>query len=238
MPETVIVLPTYNEAANIGRTVREVYAALPDCRIIVVDDNSPDGTAAVVRTLMPEFPTLSLHLREKKAGLGAAYKDILSRLQHDASVRYVIHMDVDGSHEAAEIPRVLEKLASYDFVVGSRYVQGGSVEGWERNRKLLSRFGNIYARTIAGIPLKDVSSGFIGMRRSLLERVDFKRLSGTGYAYLMEFKHECTVRLHARAYELPIHFKPRREGESKMTFGVIREGLLLPLKIRFGIGRK
>ena len=106
------------------------------------------------------------------------------------------------------------------------------MEGWELRRRLLSRVGNAYARIVAGIPLRDVSSGFVAIRKALLDQVDFARLSSAGYAYQMEFKYECVVRLRARAFEHPIHFKPRREGESKISMGVVAEGLMLPLWIR------
>jgi dolichol-phosphate mannosyltransferase len=232
MTDTIVVLPTYNEAGNIERTVREVFAALPHARIVVVDDSSPDGTGLIVSLLQKEFPALQLHTRLATEGLGAAYKDILSRLQSDPSVNALVHLDVDGSHESCEIGHMLSLLERYDLVIGSRYVSGGSVKGWELTRRLLSRLGNAYARIVTGIPLHDVSSGFIAIRKALLDQVDFARLSGTGYAYQMEFKYECVVRLHARAFEHPIHFKPRREGESKISMTVVAEGFMLPVWIR------
>lgn len=233
MDGDVVVLPTYNEAGNIEATVRAVFGVLPQVRVVVVDDNSPDGTADIVERLAKEFSNLTLYKRIKKAGLGAAYKDILSKLQQDPSVGRVVHMDADGSHNPSYLPDILKALKTHDLVIGSRYVAGGGVRGWEKSRIAISWGGNLYARTIAGLPLRDVSSGFMGMRKELLERINFEHLSGQGYAYLMEFKYYCTKVLGCSVVEIPIRFLPRREGESKLTLSIAGEGLMLPLRLLF-----
>jgi hypothetical protein len=182
---------------------------------------------------MRELPSLSLHRREKKEGHGAAYKDILQRLRADPSVEKVVHMDADGSHGPEYLPRIFKELDAYELVSGSRYVPGGGVDGWSWHRVLVSRVGNWYIRTFAPIAVRDVSGGFLGMRRSLLQRIPFERLSGDSYGYMIEFKYYCVRALRVPIREIPIHFKPRREGESKMTLKILFEEGMLPFKIFF-----
>ena len=225
----IVVIPTYNEKENIGIIIPEICAVVPDAHIVVVDDNSPDATAEKVRELMRDLPQLSLVERKKKEGLGAAYKDILSRLAHDRNVRNVITMDADGSHDPKYIPDLLRSLRAYDLAIGSRYVRGGGVATWERWRMLLSKFGNLYARTLTRMQLWDLTAGFIGVRRELLEKVDFAKIGSGGYAYQIEFKVRSVREYGARACEIPIMFHERREGESKLSRQIIREGIRLPI---------
>lgn len=231
MNADVVILPTYNEAANIEQSIRDVYRYVPGVTIVVVDDNSPDGTADVVRGLTAEFPTLIIYVRAKKEGLGAAYKDILGQLQTNTAVRKIVHMDADGSHDPAYLPQMFECLEREELVSGSRYVRGGGVDGWAWHRVLISRVGNWYLRTLAPIPVRDVSGGFLAMRRTLLEKIPFHILSGDSYGYMIEFKYYCVRALKIHIHEIPIHFKPRREGESKMTLKILFEEGLLPFKI-------
>ena len=142
-------------------------------------------------------------------------------------------MDADGSHNPKHIQEIREKLQSHDLVVGSRYVYGGGVAEWEYWRMLFSKFGNLYARVLTRTSIHDLTAGFIGVRRELLQKIDFAHIGSGGYAYQIEFKVYCVRRLHARVCEVPIMFQNRREGESKLSNHIIREGIRVPLKIFF-----
>jgi dolichol-phosphate mannosyltransferase len=227
----VVVLPTYNESTNVATLVREIFSLVPTIHILVVDDNSPDGTAGEVRRLQKEFPQLSLLERPGKQGLGEAYKDALSRLSQDQDIRAIVTMDADGSHGPQYLIPMLAQIKDYDLVVGSRYIRGGGVSGWERWRLMLSSGGNIYSRLLTGLPVHDLTAGFVAFRRSLVERMDFSQIGSAGYAYQIEFKFYAINRLRARVTEVPIIFFQRRGGESKISNQIVVEGLKTPLKI-------
>ena len=234
----VIVIPTYNEKDTIKYILQELRILYPEIRIIVVDDSSPDGTGDIVKELMSNNNLLELFVRDKKTGLGDAYKYVLERIKNDEKIRYIFTMDADGSHN----PKYIEDMRSFlnynDLVVGSRYVKGGGVENWEKWRLLLSRFGNIYSRFFTGVPINDLTAGYVGMKRSLLANMDFSKLHSAGYAYQIEFKCYCFYKLKANISEIPIVFKSRRGGESKLSNQIINEGVLTPIRILWKVIKK
>jgi dolichol-phosphate mannosyltransferase len=229
MSKSVVLTPTYNERENIALIVPEIFARCPDVHVLVIDDSSPDGTADVVREMMKQYKNLSLLSRPRKQGLGEAYKAGMEKVLVDADVERVITMDADGSHDAEYLPALIS--AAEDLAIGSRYVRGGSIENWEKWRYALSAGGNLYARTLTGLPIMDLTSGFMSYRASKLRQVDFSQIHASGYAFLMEMKFAMVRTLHGSAKEVPIIFRSRREGESKISRHIISEGLKTPLKL-------
>jgi dolichol-phosphate mannosyltransferase len=234
--KTVIVIPTYNEKENIGPLLEKIFTLLPEVFILVVDDNSPDKTAETVREKQKKFSHLFLLVREKKEGLGKAYVDAFSRVIKDSEVDKVVMMDADFSHDPERLPAFLAAAAQSDIVVGSRYVKGGGTVGWELWRRILSRFGNFYARLITGMPLADLTGGFNLMAADFLRRINLEGLDMSGYAFIMEIKSSLFI-AGAKFYEVPIIFRNRREGESKISSHIIREGVIAPWKIRAKINK-
>lgn len=231
MDRTLIILPTYNERGNIISITEKIFHVLPTVRILVVDDNSPDGTAEVVRSLAEKNPNIELLSRQGKEGLGKAYLSAFRHVLDRADIDFIVTMDADHSHDPVYLPAMLEAAKENDVVVGSRYCKGGGTEGWELWRVILSRFGNLYARSVTRTPVGDMTAGFIVVRTSFLRTVPLERIELAGYAFLMELKY-LLWRLGARMAEVPIVFKNRREGESKITNHIIREGLIAPWRLR------
>ncbi|MGB0757171.1 MAG: polyprenol monophosphomannose synthase [Patescibacteria group bacterium] len=230
--QDIVVIPTYNERNNIRVIVDEILDAYDNLQVMVVDDSSPDGTADVVRQLESKYPgQVELLLRKEKNGLGEAYKDALLRIQKRPEIRYVFTMDADGSHSPKYLATMRESLRDHDLVVGSRYITDGGVAEWETWRKALSYYGNKYSSIVTGVPIADLTAGFIGMRKSMLDNVDFGEFTSSGYAYQIEFKSHCFINKGARVTEIPITFLSRREGESKLSHQIIHEGVLTPVKI-------
>lgn len=228
----IILIPTYNERENIEEIITRVFKAVPECFVFVIDDNSPDRTAEIVLNLIKKYPSLSIINRKEKSGLGAAYKETLKTLVNDQTIRSITTMDADGSHNPDYLPILLDKIKQYDLVIGSRYVKGGEVENWVFWRKCLSYFGNLYSRILTGSKINDMTSGFMCVRRKLLEKIDFEKMSAAGYAYQIEFKNACS-NFTSNICEIPIIFEERREGQSKISSNIITEGLLTPIKILF-----
>ena len=234
MRKTCIIIPTYNERENIAPALLASYKHVPDTHVLVIDDNSPDGTADVVRAEQKRFPRLSLVVREQDRGLGRAYCDGFKNVLDNDDIDVVVTMDADLSHDVAEVPHMLRLLErGYDVVIGSRYVPGGRTENWDWRRKLLSRSANIYARTILGIPIHDLTAGFHCFRKELLRAIDVNSMQSDGYAFQIELKWRF-FRLGARMAEHPIVFHERREGKSKLDRGVVWEALWIPWRLRFG----
>lgn len=231
MQKTVILIPTYNERENIALLIPEIFFAHPELFVLVIDDNSPDGTATVVHNLQEKYPHLSLLSRPLKQGLGVAYKAGMGEVLSDPEVRKVITMDADGSHAVEYLSLLLEKSAHYDLVIGSRYVKGGGIESWEKWRYMLSSWGNRYSRSITLLPVYDLTAGFMCFNADLLRQMDLSRIGASGYAFLMELKFNAIVELKARVVEVPIIFMSRREGESKISRHIIREGLKTPWRL-------
>ncbi|MEK7125592.1 MAG: polyprenol monophosphomannose synthase [Patescibacteria group bacterium] len=227
----VILLPTYNERENIKIIIPEVLRLWPRIFILVIDDNSPDGTAQSARSLMNEYPQVSLLQRQNKTGLGAAYIEAMQQVIQDKEVRFIITMDADGSHAPRYLKDFLAYGSEYDLIIGSRYVRGGGVAHWEAWRKLLSRFGNIYARLLAGLPVRDCTSGFMCIKRDILARARLHDISSVGYSFLIELKFQLINILGARVKEVPIVFQSRQEGESKISNQIISEGMKAPWRL-------
>jgi dolichol-phosphate mannosyltransferase len=213
-----VVVPTFNEAGNVRAMAEALFAlALPDQRVLIVDDDSPDGTGR----LADEFAATSsgrmdVFHRTGRRGLGLAYIDGFRRALDDGA-EAVVQMDADFSHAPADVPRLIEKLADHDLAVGSRYVPGGRIdENWGAGRFVLSRSANAYARTILGLKTRDTTSGFKAWRRSALEAVDLGRIVSNGYLFMVEMTY-VSERLGLRIAEVPIYFADRRVGESKMS---------------------
>ena len=234
MRKTCIIIPTYNERDNIAPALLASYKHVPDAHVLVVDDDSPDGTADIVRAEQKRFPRLSFLLREQDSGLGRAYCDGFKNVLDNDDIDVVVTMDADFSHDVAEVPHMLRLLERwYDVVIGSRYVPGGRTENWDWRRKILSRSANIYARTILGIPIHDLTAGFHCFRKELLRAIDVSSMQSDGYAFQIELKWRF-FRLGARMAEHPIVFHERREGKSKLDRRVVWEALWIPWRLRFG----
>jgi dolichol-phosphate mannosyltransferase len=221
----VVVLPTYNERENVERTVAAVLACDSHPDVVVVDDSSPDGTGDLVRRMAEAEPDrVELFQRPLKQGLGRAYAagfEHVLRDDHDI----VVQMDVDGSHDAADVDRLVAALADADLALGSRYVPGGDVSGWTKGREWLSRGGNTYARLLLGSPLRDLTGGFKAWLAGLLRGVDASSTASDGYAFQIEMTMRA-VRRGARVVEVPIVFRDREVGQSKMSGRIAAEALL------------
>lgn len=219
----VMVVPTYNERDNLAWLVGRLREAVPAVDVLVVDDGSPDGTGEVADALAADDPQVSVLHRTAKAGLGAAYLHGF-RVALDAGYDVVGEMDADGSHQPEQLPLLLDALLDADLVIGSRWVPGGSVVNWPWTRKLLSVGGNLYARTLLGIPVRDVTAGYRLFRRTTLERIDLGSVESAGYIFQTDLAFR-TLRAGLRVVEVPIEFVERVRGESKMSRDVAVESL-------------
>ncbi len=233
MPNLVII-PTYNERENVEAIVRAVFALQEPFHVLIVDDGSPDGTAAIVRDLQKLFPE-QLHLLERpgKHGLGTAYiAGFRWGLQRDYA--HFFEMDADFSHNPQDLPRLLAKCRDEgaDLAVGSRYVRGGKVENWPADRIVLSYGASLYTRFILWMPVADPTAGFICYRRVVLEAIDLDRIRFVGYAFQIEMKFAAYT-LGFSVREVPITFKDREKGQSKMSLRIIREAMLGVLQMRW-----
>jgi dolichol-phosphate mannosyltransferase len=233
MPQALIVVPTYNERDNVRGIAERLLAALPEAELLFVDDNSPDGTGALLDELAAAQPRIHVLHRTGKLGLGTAYIAGfgwgLAR-----GFDYLFEMDADGSHDPKYLPQMLALAEDgADVVVGSRYVPGGGTQNWGLGRKILSRGGSLYARTILGIELRDVTAGFVCWRRAALEAIDLPTITSNGYSFQIEMKYRA-LRRHLRIVETPIVFADRRVGTSKMSRAILVEALRKVWELRFG----
>ncbi|MSR76479.1 MAG: polyprenol monophosphomannose synthase [Candidatus Ryanbacteria bacterium] len=228
--DTIVVIPTYKEAKNIATLLLALTETLPTVSILVVDDNSPDETQAIVRTFAVHHPNVVLKQRVSKEGLGLAYRDAFQGLQN-SSFSYIFMMDADLSHDYREIPRMLELAKSVHCVVGSRYIAGGNVENWYWLRMLLSRYANWYVRAILQKPVHDFTAGFMCFRREIISTLDMENMSARGYAFLVEFKYRILSLGYSLA-ETPITFVERRAGASKISWPIIWEAAWTPWRLR------
>ena len=229
--KNVVIVPTYNERENIVRLVPEIFKYLSDFDVLVVDDNSPDGTAGEVENLRKKFPRLSLLVRERKEGLGKAYADAFARVLSGENIGKIVTMDADFSHDPRHLPELFKAAGTQDAVIiGSRYVAGGGIEGWEWWRRALSRGGNFYFRLISRLPARDCTSGFMAIPASLLRKADFAKTDSSGYAFLMELKY-LLWRAGGKLRETPIVFRERKTGESKISGRIVLEGVMAPWKL-------
>jgi dolichol-phosphate mannosyltransferase len=235
MSKTLIIIPTYNEIENLPRMIPALESLNRGLEILVVDDGSPDGTGAWVRGQQATKPHLHLIERSGKQGLGSAYvrgfRDALEK-----NYDYVFEMDADFSHDPAYIADFLEAVRDADLVIGSRYIHGVNVVNWPMSRLLLSYFANMYARWITGMPVRDATGGFKCFRVSALRKLDLDRISSGGYSFQIEVNYKLWKQ-GCRLKEIPIIFKDRTAGASKMSGGIIREALFLLVRLRLGGAR-
>ena len=225
-----IILPTYNEKENISSLIEEIFSLLPEINILVVDDNSPDGTADVVENLMSKYSNLSLLKRPEKNGLGGAYIAGFKKLLVNAEVEKIFMMDADFSHNPKYLPQMIAESENYDLIIGSRYVKGGDIAKWELWRKILSAGGNFYVRTLLGRHIHDWTGGFNCIKADHLRKVNLDKIDLSGYAFIMGLKY-FLIKAGASVKEIPIIFEARRGGESKMSGHIISEGIIAPWKI-------
>jgi dolichol-phosphate mannosyltransferase len=228
-----LVLPTYNEAGNVEAVVEAAFARLPgDARILVVDDSSPDGTGEIVERLGAGEARLELLRRPRKEGLGPAYVAGFRRAL-DAGAGLVLEMDSDFSHDPAYLPRLIDAVRNADLAIGSRYVAGGGVRDWSPLRQAISRGGSAYARFALGVGVRDLTGGFKCFRREVLEAIDLDAVRSRGYAFQVELTYRAIER-GFRVVEVPIVFRDRREGVSKMGGAIVAEAAWRVPLLRFG----
>jgi dolichol-phosphate mannosyltransferase len=228
-----LVLPTYNEAKNVEPLVEAARAKLPpSAQVLVVDDSSPDGTGALADRLAQRHENVRVLHRARKEGLGPAY---IAGFRHalQCGAGFVLEMDSDFSHDPAYLPRLLDAAKHADLVLGSRYVAGGGVSDWGPLRRAVSRGGSSYARLVLGVGVRDLTGGFKCFRREVLEAIDLDEISARGYAFQVEMTYRA-IRLGFKVVEVPIVFRERRVGTSKMDLSIVAEAVWrLPL-LRFG----
>ena len=226
-----VVLPTYNERENLPSIVPAILAAAPELDVLVVDDNSPDGTGALADDLAARDPRVTVLHRARKEGLGRAY---LAGFQVALERGYgrVMEMDADFSHAPERLPALLAASRDADVVLGSRYVQGGGTVNWGLGRRVLSQGGSLYARTILGLAVRDLTGGFKCFRREVLEALDLETVQSSGYAFQIELTYRA-ARRGFQIVEVPITFVDRRVGKSKMSRRIVAEALWMVWRIRF-----
>jgi len=234
MAEKIVVIPTYNEKENVSAILHSIFDLQQDFHVIVIDDGSPDGTAQIVKDLQLKFPgQLFIEERRGKQGLGTAYihgfKWAIAR-----DYQYVFEMDADFSHNPNDLPRLYDacKNRGADVAIGSRYVKGGGVVNWPSDRKALSKGGSLYTRMITWMPIKDPTAGFMCYKKEVLETINLDQIVFVGYAFQIEMKF-AAWKLHFKLKEVPIIFQDRTQGTSKMNKGIIKEGVLGVLKLRW-----
>ncbi len=230
MNKVLVVTPTYNEAENIATFIGQVLAQGREVEILIVDDNSPDGTGSIVEKLQSTNPRVHLIRRAGKMGLGTAY---VEGFRYAIANKYdcVLEMDADFSHNPEEIPRFLQKIESYDLVVGSRYTNGVRVVNWPIRRLILSYAANLYTRVITGMPIKDATGGFKCFRRQVLEAIDLDKVKSNGYAFQIEMNFKAW-RKGFRICEQPIIFVDRQSGVSKMSRSIVYEAVFMVWKLK------
>lgn len=223
-----IVIPTFNEAKNLERLVEKIFSLHPAFHIIVVDDNSPDGTGSIADALSRRHPLLHVIHRPCQSGLGSAYiEGFKSALRENADL--ILEMDADFSHDPCYIARLVEASKKADLVIGSRYINGVRVEGWRFRRLLLSKFANIFVSFVLVKPVWDFTAGFRCYRRTVLETIDLDRISSDGYAFQIELIY-LTYKHGFKICEVPIIFREREHGYSKISRKVVREAFWITLK--------
>lgn len=226
----MIILPTYNERENIALIISNIVKTIPNIRIMVVDDNSPDGTAQIVRELQNQFPDLLLYERKIKEGLGNAYKDSFEKILKELDVENIITMDSDFSHAPEDLLPMLKFIQTCDVVIGSRYIPGGKICGWKLRRRVLSRLGNLYCKIMIGVPINDLTGGFNVISVKALQKIPFRDILSSGFAFFIELK-TMLWKSGAKILESPITFQDRVAGSSKISKSIITEGLKAPWKI-------
>lgn len=229
----LVIIPTYNEKENISRILESIFSLQQDFHVLVIDDNSPDGTGAIVQALMPVYPEqLFLEQRSGKLGLGTAYIHGFQWAIQRGYV-YIFEMDADFSHNPKDLVRLYEAcLKGADVAVGSRYVKGGRTENWPLDRNILSYGASIYVRLVTWMPVKDATAGFVCYHRRVLEAIRLDEIQFVGYAFQIEMKFTAW-KLGFKVVEVPITFVDRQKGQSKMNRGIVKEGILGVMKIQW-----
>lgn len=233
--ETLVILPTYNEAQNLPPMAEALFGLDLDLGLLVVDDASPDGTGDLAEALKDKYPAIMVLHRAGKLGLGSAYREGFKFGLEQTGAPYLAQMDADFSHDPKSLPALLDAARQGVVAVGSRYVPGGGTSNWGLGRRLLSRGGSFYARTALGLPLNDVTGGFKCWPRRVLESIDLADVRSDGYA----FQAEMSFRAHRAGFgfkEVPITFEDRRVGQSKMSAGIALEALWVVWWLRFSTG--
>jgi dolichol-phosphate mannosyltransferase len=231
--KTLILVPTYNEAENIGLLINSIYQECPSVDILFIDDNSSDGTQESIREHQARHPNIFILSRPKKLGLGTAY---IAGFEWGLKRGYdiLIEMDADLSHDPKYLPRMLAELQSFDFAIGSRYCEGGSTRNWGVMRKIISRGGSLYARMVLGVRFKDLTGGFNGWRRSVLEKIGPSHIKSEGYSFQIELKYRAQ-QAGFKGTEFPIEFVDRRAGHSKMSTKIMVEALFRLWRLKWEI---
>ncbi len=230
--EKIVIIPTYNEKENISQILAAIFALQQDFHVLVIDDGSPDGTAEIVKGLQQTYPGLFIEERKGKLGLGTAYIHGF-RWAIARGYDYIFEMDADFSHNPKDLERLYDTCrAGADVAVGSRYVKGGGNVNWPRNRVLLSKGASIYTRIITWMPVKDPTAGFVCYRREVLQAINLDQIKFVGYAFQIEMKF-AAWKLGFRIKEVPIIFRDRTYGTSKMNKGIVKEGILGVLYLRW-----
>ncbi len=219
----LIIIPTYNEVQNIKELIAEIRKYLSDCGLLIVDDNSPDGTANTVKEMQRHDKNIYLIQRDGKLGLASAMK-IGFRWGLNHGYEYLCEMDADLSHNPRCLKKFIENIDDYDFVIGSRYIPGGGVMNWPLGRRILSKLGSLYARSILSAPLSDFTGGFNMWRRKVLEDIDLDTIKSEGYGFLIEMKYKA-YRKGFSFLEVPIIFEDRTRGVSKISKTIILEAI-------------
>ena len=231
MEKSLVIIPTYNEKENISRMIPAVREHLPGVHIMIVDDHSPDGTADLIKSLQTKDPGLYLIERSGKQGLGTAYITAF-RWALERDYEYIFEMDADFSHDPADLPRLFEECRlGNDLVIGSRYISGVNVVNWPLNRIFISMGASIYVRLITGIPVKDTTAGFVCYRRKVLENIKLDKIKSKGYGFQVEMKF-WAWKLGFQLKEIPIVFKDRIVGTSKMSGGIFNEAFLSVIRVK------
>lgn len=231
MPRGLVIIPTYNESENIAAIIPHVLKQDPILDVLVVDDNSPDGTGDVVEKMTKENPRVLLIRREMKMGLGTAYvRGFKYAIEHDYD--YAFEMDADFSHDPTALPNFLELIKDNDLVLGSRYIKGVNVVNWPMSRLLLSYFANKYTKIVTGMPVNDATGGFKCFRLEVLKSFNLDNVHSNGYAFQIEMSFK-TWKKGFRVFEMPILFIDRRVGISKMSKQIVREAVTMVWKLRF-----
>ncbi len=238
MSDSLVIIPTYNELENVEQVIRKVFALQNDFHILIVDDNSPDGTAAIVQHLQKEFSNLFIEIRQEKDGLGKAYTHGF-RWALQREYQYVFEMDADLSHNPEDLPKLLQALKDgSDVAIGSRYSHGVNVVNWPMTRVLLSFIASKYARFVTGLSVNDATAGFVGYKRIVLETLDLKKIKFKGYGFQIEMKYKAWKK-GFKLTEVPIIFTNRVAGESKINTNIMGEAVfgILMLRIRSIFGK-
>lgn len=227
-----VVIPTYNERDNIEKLAALILAQDERLNILFVDDNSPDGTGEIADRLVSQSPRVKVLHRAGKLGLGSAYREGF-KIAIEDKADYIIEMDADFSHDPAMLPLFIEKMAQFDVVIGSRYINGVSVVNWPIRRLILSYFASVYTRMITGLHLSDCTGGFKCFRRNVLESIDLASVRSDGYSFQIEMNFRCHE-LGFRLAEIPIIFVDRHAGTSKMSKQIVREAVFMVWKLKLG----